>query len=460
MRHWRVGSSSGSGASCAGRISSGTWRRFTRIRVQVEDRPRIESTRTSSGASSAAAAGYLLFHRSSPASAASLLGEFATTISGIFVRGFFAADLAREGATRVPSPAILRKCGGHGASPSPAAASLAASSSNGSNEPGAVDVPMRVTPFSETPRHAKDGEIARLAVGYLMPIKRRGHASIGQRAHRIRRARGAILRVLVVIEEHAVALLLPPFGAGQRRGAALDFARERQRGPAHLVEGPARMNSHIDMHAARTAGLGPSLQSGLLQQRFHFQRHQAHVGPGYPGARIEIDPQFVGMFKVAAAHGMGMQFEAPEIDDPRQTGGVVHHDFFRDTPGRKSQSDGSQPAGTFYRSALLVESFALGSVHEAFEYQRAVADCVERAGRERPIIADDIKFRELDLARKIEFFRMRDAHLTPIDREQLYAFVFCHQKQFTPIRTNSRTIAASRAVRGSGSCGFPSAQSG
>src|SRR5439155_26965401 len=116
-RHSRVGSSSGSGVSCGGRSASGTWRRFTRMRVQVDDRPRMESTSTSFLARNLATSGYLPFHLSSPASAASLSGEFATTTSGIFVRGGFAADLAREGATRGASPSILRKCGGQGASP-------------------------------------------------------------------------------------------------------------------------------------------------------------------------------------------------------------------------------------------------------------------------------------------------------------------------------------------------------
>src|SRR5207249_8633796 len=89
-RHSRVGSSSGSGVSCGGRSASGTCRRFTRIRVQVDDLPRMESTRTSSTASNLAAWGWLLFHLSRPASAAFLSGEFATITSGIFVRGFFA----------------------------------------------------------------------------------------------------------------------------------------------------------------------------------------------------------------------------------------------------------------------------------------------------------------------------------------------------------------------------------
>src|ERR1700722_11776543 len=100
-RHSRVGSSSGSGVACGGRIDSGTCRRFTRMRVHVEDRPRIESIKMSSSASSGETAGYFAFHRSRPARAASFCGEFAIVISGIFSRGAFLADvpLEREGAT-------------------------------------------------------------------------------------------------------------------------------------------------------------------------------------------------------------------------------------------------------------------------------------------------------------------------------------------------------------------------
>ena len=86
------------------------------MRVQVDDPPRIESTSTSSTARTLAAAGWRFFHFSRPAKAAFRSGEFATTISGIFVRGVLVvdlasdleADLAREGATRRGSPSILR----------------------------------------------------------------------------------------------------------------------------------------------------------------------------------------------------------------------------------------------------------------------------------------------------------------------------------------------------------------
>src|ERR1043166_5048092 len=107
------------------------------MRVQVDDLPRMESTSTSSADRNPAASLYLIFHRSNPARAAALSGEFATTMSGIFARRFFAADLAREGATRGASDSILRKCGGQGASARPGASSLAAISSSFSSEPEA-----------------------------------------------------------------------------------------------------------------------------------------------------------------------------------------------------------------------------------------------------------------------------------------------------------------------------------
>ena len=143
-RHSRVGSSFGSGASCFGRMSSGTLRKLTRIRVHVDDLPRIESTRMSSIARCFAAARCFFFHRSSPASAAFLSGELATVISGIFVRG----ALARDGATRIPSPSIFLKCGGHGASPSPAALSRSARSSSFSNEPAKSSIASFGSPIS------------------------------------------------------------------------------------------------------------------------------------------------------------------------------------------------------------------------------------------------------------------------------------------------------------------------
>src|ERR1700744_4071737 len=119
----------------------------------------MRSTRTSSTASSAAASGYLAFQRSRPSIAACSLVEWAMISKGILLTRFAGAALffagfsgdgspgfvspefgvsedaaalaglgadglrALDGATRGPSPSALAKCGGHGASPRPAASS-------------------------------------------------------------------------------------------------------------------------------------------------------------------------------------------------------------------------------------------------------------------------------------------------------------------------------------------------
>ena len=125
------------------------------MRVQIDDLPRIRSTRMSSTARCSAACACRAFQRSRPASAAASLGEFATTTSGILVRvvrGFCAAGLAaldaREGATREGSPSALRKWGGQGASPSAEASSLSASSSKVSSDPSALSISAWGSPLA------------------------------------------------------------------------------------------------------------------------------------------------------------------------------------------------------------------------------------------------------------------------------------------------------------------------
>ncbi len=236
FRHSRVGSSSGSGVSCGGRSASGTWRRLTRMRVQVEigrawNRPahrRRREVRPPRRACSSIfpdpPARLPCWASSPPRSAASSS------------RGLLCADLARDGATRGASPSILRKCGGQGASPRPAASSLAASSSSFSSEPGrVVHAGVRIADLREALRNREHRKVGRIAIRDLVPVKRRGNARVGQRPHRICGTGGPVLRVLVVVEEHAVALLFPPFRTGQCGHAPLDCARQSNGRAAHLA---------------------------------------------------------------------------------------------------------------------------------------------------------------------------------------------------------------------------------
>src|SRR5437867_6968135 len=85
-----------------------------------------------------------------------------------------------------------------------------------------VDAGLRIAELREALRNREYGEVGWVAVGHLMPAKRRGHPGVGGRAHGIRRARSAILRVLVVVEEDSVTLFLPPLRSGQRGRAPFD----------------------------------------------------------------------------------------------------------------------------------------------------------------------------------------------------------------------------------------------
>ena len=171
----------------------------------------------------------LLFHRSRPASAALLSGEFATTMSGILVRGVF-ARLARLGARRRDARRFalhLAKVRRPGRVAETRGFVLGRELEQFFERARrGVHVRVRIADLREALRNREHGEVGRIAVGDLVPVKRRGHARVGKRAHRIRRARGAILGVLVVVEEHAVALFLPPFRSGERRRAPLDRARQ------------------------------------------------------------------------------------------------------------------------------------------------------------------------------------------------------------------------------------------
>ena len=225
--------------SSGGRSSSGTWRRLTRMRVQVDERPRIESTSTSSTARSSRRSGCSAFQRSRPASAAflrrlalAMVMERASWAPGRAVlcsaglAGRF-LRFARDGATRGGFARASWKCGGQGASPSPSLVARRELEERSSDPP-------RVHPRVRVAHSAKRAGTVRSVKspgrsGAPRPIERRRDARVGQRAHRVGRAGRAVLGVLVVVEEDAVALLLPPLRRRDRRARA---ARPRARGRA------------------------------------------------------------------------------------------------------------------------------------------------------------------------------------------------------------------------------------
>jgi len=157
------------------------------------------------------------------------------------------------------------------------------------------------------------------------------------------------------------------------------------------------VDSDVDVHAAGAAGFGPATQAHVFEKGLDFEGHSAHVGPGDAGAGIEIDAQLVGVVEIGRAHGVGVQFDAAEVDDPGESGGVIDYDFFGGAAGGKREGDGSEPGRPVGGSALLIERLAFGAVDEALENDGAVVDTNQGALGYGEIVGDEVEFRELRL---------------------------------------------------------------
>ena len=103
-----------------------------------------------------------------------------------------------------------------------------ARSSSWSSEPGVlVDLGRRVPLLLQPRRDRVQSELGGLDVGDLVPVERAADAGVGDGPHRVARGDRAVAGVLVVVDEDAVALLLPPLAGG-----ALRARGARPRGPA------------------------------------------------------------------------------------------------------------------------------------------------------------------------------------------------------------------------------------
>src|ERR1700752_3205036 len=100
---------------------------------------------------------------------------------------------------------------------------------------------MGIADFGEALRHGEDREVSRIAIGHLVPMQRSRNACVRQRAYGVCGTCRPVLGILVVIEEHAVTLFLPPLRCGEVGRAALYGTRERNRGAAYLLKRPPRL---------------------------------------------------------------------------------------------------------------------------------------------------------------------------------------------------------------------------
>ena len=221
------------------------------MRVHVEERPRIESTSTSSTARRFPISGCFSSSAQDPPERLPYLENSPPRSAASFVLGFFAARL---GARRchawrlaIPSCENAEATVRHRGRP---LHPCAASSSSCSSEPGNLSMSACGSPISAK-RFGIDEEreVGWIARWNFIPVKRSRYARVRHRPHRICGARRPILRILVVVEEHAVALLLPPLRCRQRRHAAFNCSRQSNGRAPDFREGPARLNAHVHVHA-------------------------------------------------------------------------------------------------------------------------------------------------------------------------------------------------------------------
>ena len=238
---------------------------------------------------------------------------------------------------------------------------------------------MRVADRLPALRHRPQREVGGVAVVEFLPAHRRRDARVGLRPHRVGRADGAVLRVLVVVDEDAAALLLPPRAGGEARRAALDVARQRQRSAPHLVEAPAARDPHQHVQAARAGGLRPAGEPEVGQRLVDDARDLPDLRPLDARHRVEVDAQLVGMLEVVGAHRVRVQLEAGEVGHPGEVGRMARHDLVGAAAGREADRGDLEPLGPLGRRALLEEELAADAVRVADQHARAPAGAAQRA---------------------------------------------------------------------------------
>ena len=263
---------------------------------------------------------------------------------------------SRLGCTRLGSPFCLGKCGGHGASPSPPSSSRRARSSSASSVPALASMSAAGIVLAQARGDGVEAQVAGLDVGDLVPVERAGDARVRRRAHRVAGGDRAVARVLVVVDEHAVALLLPPLARRQVGRPALDLARQRQRRAAHAERVPLGHDPHVDVDALGARGLRVAAQPVLGEHVADHERGPAHLVPADAGRRVEVDAQLVGRVEVGAPRRPRVEVDHAEVDRPHEVRGVVGDELLGGAPGRERDGRRLQPVRDALRAPASARS--------------------------------------------------------------------------------------------------------
>ena len=213
-----------------------------------------------------------------------------------------------------------------------------------------------------------------------------------------------------------MALFLPPSARRQRRCAPLDFAREGQRGPPHLVERPSSFDAHVHVHAARARRFRPADEREVGERGLDDLRDLADLRPRHAGHRIEIHAQLVRVVEILGSYGVRMKFEAGEVRHPREGCGIARNDLFRRASRWKPQRDDVDPRRSRAGRAFLVEELSVDAVRVSDENVGPSTGAAKRAFRDGEVIAHEIDLRVSSL-REQDLARIRDRNLASRNRQ-------------------------------------------
>src|SRR5262249_52294326 len=153
---------------------------------------------------------------------------------------------------------------------------------------------------------------------------------------------------------------------------------------------PARFKPHINVHAARTGGLGPADETEVFEHRARHQGDLQHLSPRDSGHRIEVNTQLVGMLEIPGPYRVRVQLEAAEVREPGQRRRIVRHALLRRASRRKVQLDHVNPGWAGPGRALLVEVLAVDTLRVANQHVGTAASPAERALCDSDVVTDEI----------------------------------------------------------------------
>ena len=119
------------------------------------------------------------------------------------------------------------------------------------------------------------------------------------------------------------------------------------------------------------------------------------------------------MVKVVGTHRVGVEIDAPEIDRPRQAGGVVDDGLLGRRAGGVLQLGDVDEIRALLRGALLEDGLLGDALDEALENHRPPGDTAQGAVGDGQVVADQVQLGDTRI-RKDDLVRMADGHVPTV----------------------------------------------